>query len=58
MMFYNSDNLKSAISNGMLLGASKGLVFLCIGLSYIVGAQIFTADSSEVYYADVAEIFM
>ena len=52
-----SDNLKSALSNGMLLGASKGIVYMCIGISYIVGAYVFTADSSKRYYADLAEIF-
>ena len=52
-----SDNLKSALTNGVLLGASKGLVYFCIGIGYIVGAHIFTADSDKSYYADIAEIF-
>ena len=56
-LFSLSDNLRSAATNGMLLGASKGIVYLCIGISYIVGAHIFTVDSSKGYYADIAEIF-
>ncbi len=57
LLYFISDNLKSALTNGVLLGASKGLVYFCIGISYIVGAHIFTVDTDKSYYADIAEIF-